>query len=315
MKVLVTGANGFIGSHIVEHLTQLNRAAVAVGRERRFDIVGLDNQRSPFPFDADYEDIRGDTRDRALVRKLVAQADRVIHMAGVLGTSETFEHLEDTTSTNVMGSLHVFEAARDEGKRCVYITVGNDWLNPYSVTKHASAKLAQLINKWQNGKIVVVRGLNAYGPRQKAYPVRKVFPRFAVAALLGLPLEVHDRGNMIIDLVHVRDLARGLTLAALAPECNGLYEHVLDLGTERKTEVLWLARFILEQMKGAVADADIRSVQMRLGEPKDSITLGDVSNSSKYINYRPEIPIETGIPETLRWYAENLDRFPDFSRH
>lgn len=314
MRVLVTGVNGFIGSHIAEYLTALNRDAVAAGHERPFEVIGLDNQRPAFAFDADYEDIRGDTRDKALVRKLVGEADRVIHMAGILGTSETFDFLEETASTNIMGSLHVFEAARDEGKRCVYITVGNDWLNPYSVTKHTSAKLAQLVNKWQNGKIVVVRGLNAYGPRQKAYPVKKVFPMFAVAALTGAPLMVHDKGNMIIDLVHVRDLARGLVLAALAPEQDGLYEHILDLGTERKTEVLWLARFILEQVKGTPDQADIQSVQMRLGEPKDSVTLGDVQNSSKYINYRPEITIEEGIPETLDWYARHLDSFPEFRR-
>jgi nucleoside-diphosphate-sugar epimerase len=233
-------------------------------------------------------------------------------MAGILGTSETIDFLEDTASTNVMGSLNVFEAARDEGKRCVYITVGNDWLNPYSITKQASARLAQMINRWQDGKIVVVRGLNAYGPRQKAYPVRKVFPMFTLSALNGIPLKVHDKGNMIIDLVHVRDLARGLVLAALAPEQDGLYEHVLDLGTERKTEVLWLARYILEQVNGAPADEDIEHVQMRLGEPKDSVTLGDVRNSSKYLSYAPEIPIEEGIPQALAWYAAHLADFPEF---
>jgi nucleoside-diphosphate-sugar epimerase len=312
VRILVTGINGFIGSHIAEHLTRQNRDAAAAGLPARHHIVGLDIRRPAFAFDADYEDLRGDTRDRALVRKLVGEADCVIHMAGVLGTSETMDFLEETSSTNVMGSLNVFEAARDEGKRCVYITVGNDWLNPYSITKQASARLAQMINKWQHGKIVVVRGLNAYGPRQKAYPVRKVFPMFALSALSGIPLRVHDKGNMIIDLVHVRDLARGLVLAALAPEQDGLYEHVLDLGTERKTEVLWLARYILEQVNGGPADTDIEHVQMRLGEPKDSVTLGDVRNSSKYISYVPEIPIEEGIPETLAWYAAHRGEFPEF---
>ena len=313
MRVLVTGINGFIGSHIAEHLTALNRTAAAAGEPAPYEIVGLDKQGPAFAFDADYTDVRGDTRDRSLVRKLVSEADRVIHMAGILGTSETMDFLEETAGSNVMGSLNVFEAARDEGKRCVYITVGNDWLNPYSVTKHTAANLAQMINSWQDGKIVVVRGLNAYGPRQKAYPVRKVFPVFALSALKGLPLRVHDRGNMIIDLVHVRDLARGLVSAMLAPEQPGLFEHIMDLGTERKTEVLWLAKFILEQAKGSFDEADIVSVQMRLGEPKDSVTLGDVTNSSRYIDYRPEIPIEAGIPESLAWYRDHVGEFPDFT--
>lgn len=312
MKILVTGINGFIGSHVAEYLTSLNHTDPGASRPR-YEITGLDNQRAKFPFAAEYTDVRGDIRDQALVRKLVSEADCVIHMAGILGTSETMDYLEETVSTNIAGSLNVFEAVRDEGKRCVYITVGNDWLNPYSITKHTSAKLAQMINRWQCGKIVVVRGLNAYGPRQKAYPVRKVFPMFALSALTGAPLKVHDKGNMIIDLVHVRDLARGLVLAALAPEQAGLYEHIMDLGTERKTEVIWLARYILEQVKGLPRDGDILSVQMRLGEPKDSVTLGDVSNSGKYISYTPEIPIEEGIPETLRWYADHLAEFPEFT--
>lgn len=310
MKVLVTGANGFIGSHIIEYLTAENRRHP---EDPPYEIVGLDNQPPSFAFDGDYLDVRGDTRDGALVRKLVGEADRVIHMAGVLGTAETMDCLEETAGTNVMGSLNVFEAVRDEAKRCVYITVGNDWLNPYSVTKHTSAKLAQMINRWQGGRIVVVRGLNAYGPRQKAYPVKKVFPMFALSALKGLPVRVHDRGNMIIDLVHVRDLARGLVLAMLAPETPALYEHIMDLGTERKTEVLWLARYILEQVNGVPDDRHIDFIQMRIGEPKDSVTLGDVINSNRYINYRPEIPIEEGIPESLEWYRRNVDAFPGFA--
>src|SRR4051794_31150707 len=178
MKVLVTGANGFIGSHIVEYLTEQNRRAVYAGEPSPYEIVGLDNHDPAFAFDGDYKDIRGDTRDAKLVRQLVGEADRIIHMAGILGTAETMDVLEETAGTNIMGSLNVFEAVRDEAKRCVYITVGNDWLNPYSVTKHTSAKIAQMINSWQGGRIVVVRGLNAYGPRQKAYPVKKVFPMF-----------------------------------------------------------------------------------------------------------------------------------------
>lgn len=309
MKVLVTGANGFIGSHIIEYLTTCNHEAI--GRSP-YEIVGLDNRPASFPFVGEYRDVRGDIRDADLVRSLVSDADRVIHMAGVLGTAETMDCLQETASTNIMGSLNVFEAVRDQRKRCVYITVGNDWLNPYSVTKNTSARLSQVINQWQFGKIVIVRGLNAYGPRQKPYPVRKVLPAFALAALRGSPLQVHDRGAMIVDLVHVRDLARGLVLAMIAPECDELYEQIMDLGTERRTEVLWLARHILEQVNGFVDDQQIEFIAMRKGEPKDSVTLGDVVNSGKYIQYTPQISLEQGIPESLAWYQRHLDYFSNF---
>lgn len=308
MKVLVTGGNGFIGSHVIEYLTKVNEHA-----DEKFEIVSLDNHSPVFPFNGIYEDIRGDIRNRKLVYELISQVDKVIHMAGILGTAETIEALEETAGTNIMGSINVFEAVRDMKKRCVYITVGNDWMNPYSLTKHTSAKIAQMINRWQGGKIIVVRGLNAYGPRQKAYPVRKVFPTFALSAIMGIPLQVYSSGNMIVDLVHVRDLARGLVQAMLAPENPEIYDHILDLGTERKTEVLWLAKFILKQVYNEIPENGIKHIDMRLGEPKDSVTLGDISNSSKYIDYTPSIPIEEGIPETIQWYKDNVQLFSKFT--
>jgi nucleoside-diphosphate-sugar epimerase len=247
------------------------------------------------------------------VDQLVKDTDIIIHMAGFLGTAETIDEMEEAASTNILGTLNVLQAAVRHQKRCVYITIGNDWLNPYSVTKNCSKDLALILNQYRGGDIVIVRGLNAYGDRQKAYPVRKVFPTFCLQALKGDPIEIYDEGQQIIDLVHVRDLARGLVLAGLAPEGVALHQHVIDLGTAKKTTVNYLAELVIKEAHGPDVNWKdyIRYLPLREGEPKDSITLGKIERSVDLINYEPEIRLIDGLKEAFGWYKDHLDLFDE----
>jgi nucleoside-diphosphate-sugar epimerase len=179
------------------------------------------------------------------------------------------------------------------------------------VTKNCSKDLALILNQYRNGDIVIVRGLNAYGDRQKAYPVRKVFPTFCLQALKGDPIEIYDEGQQVIDLVHVRDLARGLVLAGTAKEGVALHQHVIDLGTAKKTTVNYLAELVIKEAHGSEVNYKdyIKYLPLREGEPKDSITLGKIERSVDLINYEPEIQLSEGLREAFQWYKDHLNLF------
>jgi UDP-glucose 4-epimerase len=307
-KFLITGCNGFIGSHIVEYLNK------EIENGKDYELVGLDNQDEVFPYNKGVlKDIRGDVRDAELVEKLVQEADYIIHMAGLLGTAETIDYIPEVASVNIVGTLTVLSNAVKYKKRATYITIGNDWLNPYTVTKTCSKDLALILNQYRAGNIVIVRGLNAYGDRQHAYPVRKIFPTFCLEAVKGDKIEIWGDGEQVIDLVHVDDLARGLVLAALAPESPELHKTVIDLGTSIKTTVNKTAELVLKQQYGDNVDwkSFVTYLPLRDGEPKDSITLGKIEKSADLIDYRPEVDLDYGMKQSFDWYKENIGLFDD----
>ena len=116
-------------------------------------------------------------------------------MAAILGTSETVDHPQGTVNSNLLGALNVFEAARKFGVRVTHITVGNYWMNnPYAITKNAAERTAMVFNKNFGSRIAVVRGLNAYGERQKTTPVRKIVPNSPQANYLRALIE-HRKKN------------------------------------------------------------------------------------------------------------------------
>ena len=302
MKVLVTGASGFIGSYVVDNLIS-----------RGVNVIAFDHKqvKSDLPH---VEQYLGDVRDATSVHEAVAISDGVIHLSGVLGTSETIDNPIPAIETNTVGSLNVFDAMRRYKRRGVYITVGNYWFNnSYSITKTAAEQLAWMFNKEHKTEIAVVRALNAYGPRQKAEPVRKIMPNLIIPALLGKPLTVYGDGDQVMDMIHVRDVADVLVRALLVDHNQYMYtpernvDNVVkfEAGTGRTTTVNDIAKIVLDEVGGGVID----HVPMRGGEPRGSVVVGDPNTlRSLYDGNAPElISLEDGVRETVNWYREALN--------
>ena len=148
MKVLVTGGNGFIGGYVCERLAALGHQPLVFDRVLRADREsGVDIGRG---FDL------GDVRNESSVFESVYHADGVIHLAGVLGTQETIANPRPAIETNVLGSLNVFKACELHKKKCVYIAVGNHWMNnPYSISKTTAERFALMLNKERGTQIAV----------------------------------------------------------------------------------------------------------------------------------------------------------------
>lgn len=320
MKVMVTGASGFIGGHVIDNLLARGLEVVAFDRFQKGELL----RPGVFRF-------LGDTRDETSVTEAVAVCDGVIHLAGVLGTSETIDNPVPAVETNIRGSLNVFQAVRQYHKRAVYITVGNYWFNnTYSITKTTAELLAWMFNREHGTKIAVVRALNAYGPRQKALPVRKIMPNFIGQALRGEPITVYGDGEQVMDMIHVEDVADILVRALLVSHDQYSYlpERGVDnlvkfeAGTGRETTVNDIANMVLDAV--AIYGGDrgtIEHVEMRGGEPPRSVVVGDPATLAPLFNgerrdldgkmlveprHSSLITLEEGIEGTVAWYRNQL---------
>ena len=243
-------------------------------------------------------DILGDIRDASAVDLAVSTSDAVMHLAGVLGTQETVDDPLPAIETNILGGLNVFKAIRRYQVPAVNIAAANHWMwNPYSITKKAAERFALMANKEWGTKIALIRGLNVYGPRQKAYPVKKIMPNLIIPVLEGRPIVIYGDGEQVMDMIWVEDVAEILVRALV--QKHGVYESVMDAGTGRKTTVNELAQAVIEMM----GEGTIEHVPMRPGEADHSIVLGDPSTLAP-LNWSPDdfLPLEDGLKRTIASY-------------
>lgn len=269
-RILVTGGSGFIGSAVKRVL------------ERRGDEM--------VPFDHP-----SDVCNRGQLETAVESCDGIIHLAGLLGTSELIGGERHAVDVNVLGAVNVLDAA--QGRPVVQIGTGHrGQLNTYAVTKGCAEDLALIRARVAGEPVNVVRAYHAYGPGQKACPphgksiVRKIIPSFVCRALTGMPLEIWGDGKQLIDLVHVDDV--GLALVAALYEPFGC---VLEAGTGVATSVLDAARLVIELCDSR---SEIVHLPMRPGEPEGDTVVAEAP-------FNPfGIPLRCGLEATIPYYRE-----------
>lgn len=288
MKVLVTGGRGFIGSYVCEELARKGHEPVI-----------FDNRAQVDKF---YERVVADIRDANAVTDAVGHVDGVIHLAGVLGTQETIANPRPAIDVNINGGINIMEACAQYGVPLVNIAVGNYFeFNTYAISKSTVERFLQMYVRERGLNACVVRALNAYGPRQSASApygpskVRKVMPSFINRALDGKPIEVYGDGLQIMDMIHVKDVARTLVAALNAPA--GL---LFEAGTGRRTTVLEIAKAVIAEVGGG----EFIHLPLRPGESPRAEVVGDPSTLSP-LGITPEsmVTLEDGIAETVTWYA------------
>lgn len=244
MKIAVTGGNGFIGKATIA-------AAEAAGHQA-------------WPFDRSTgDDVLGPLGN-------LQGADTVIHLAGLLGTSELFDTPEEAVTANVNGTLRILQWCEKNDAAYVGITMPDVFPSVYTATKVCASRLATAWHHARGVPVSHVRAFNAYGPGQKHGPghPQKVVPTFARAAWEGRPLPIWGDGEQTMDLVHVDDVGRLLVEA-----CSHGDDTVFDAGTGHPVSVNELARFVLETTGST---AGVEHLPMRAGEtPTRIVAHGD----------------------------------------
>lgn len=292
-KILITGGSGFIGSHTIEQ-----------AQKRGLHVIAYDRHNlGQYPDGVEF--FQGDIRDAESIQEAVGKVDYAINLAGILGTQETINNPVPSVQSNIIGAVNFLRACipnKFHSVKAVQIGVGNHWMNnSYSITKDTAIRFCQMFNKEHDTQVAMVRGLNAYGTRQKHKPVRKIVPTFIVKALRGEDIEVYGDGEQIMDMILVQDLANILIDAVVKD--HGNYNKVMDAGTGRRTTVNWVAEQII---KASGSSSKIIHSPMRPGEPENSVVLGD-PETLKPLGDVQLTKFEDAIGEIVDWYRENYN--------
>lgn len=262
-RILVTGGLGFIGGHVMEELANRGYYPVAFDRIMKTDKTMLPN--------CEYEVFLGDIRDKNAVSAAVSTCEAAINLAGLLGTAEAVDNPFPAAEANILGGLNFLEACREHKKRGVQIAVGNHFMNnTYSITKTTVERFALMYNKEHGTQIAVVRGLNAFGERQKHKPIRKITPNFMTKALRGEKITIFGSGESVMDMIYVKDLAKILVEALVNP--NVRFDTVYSAGSGVDTTVNEIAD-IINEVTGN--EAGVEHIEMRAGETDHSVVLGE----------------------------------------
>jgi nucleoside-diphosphate-sugar epimerase len=254
MIVGVTGGAGFIGSWICDELEKRGHTPYVLDHRGRLEHGML-----------------GDVRDMTIVMEFAAHVDAIIHLAAVLGTTETIDAPHASAETNIMGALNVFEAASRYDLPMVFAAVGNANIarGTYCITKSCGERFVHMYREDRGLRVTSVRPMNAYGPRQSApspygsAKVRKIVPSFITSALSGEAMRLYGGGTQYSDTVWVGDVAKVFVTALEEAAKGNVPTHPIDVGNLNPYTVLDVAQEIQKHIPDAVID----NVPMRTGEP------------------------------------------------
>jgi len=315
--VLVTGAGGFIGSHLTERLVALGARVRAFVRYNSRHDVGLLAMLPPSLL-REVEVVQGDLRDAEAVREAFTGIEVAFHLGALIGIPYSYLHPREVVETNVLGTLNVLIAARDKGvARLVHTSTSEVYgtasyapidethplqgQSPYSASKIGADKLAESFHKSYGVPVAIIRPFNTYGPRQSA---RAVIPTIITQALTRDKIllgNLHPKR----DFTYIDDTVEAFLRMAECPHSVG---EVVNVGSGREISVGELARLILSLIgKEARIETDPR--RLRPAESEVKRLLADNRKAKKLLGWQPTITLEEGLRRTIEWIAQNLDRY------
>ena len=314
MRILVTGAAGFIGSNFVRRLlagTYPGHDNTSVTVLDKLTYAGVLANLDPVALSPRYTFVEGDICDGDLLADLVPGHDATVHFAAESHVDRSITGASDFVLTNVLGTQKLLQAALDAGVgRFVHVSTdevygsidAGSWPedhplapnSPYSASKASSDLLARSYFRTFGLDVVITRCSNNYGPYQ--FP-EKVIPLFITNLMEGLPVPLYGDGLNVRDWLHVDDHCRGIQLVLDGGRAGEIYNigGGTELTNKELTHRLLAAMGAGEQMIQPVAD--------RKGHDRRYSV--DISKISDELGYRPQVDFESGLADTIAWYRQN----------
>lgn len=317
--VFVTGADGFIGSHLVEALVKAGANVRALVYYNSWNSIGW---LSDVPADVlkEVEIFAGDVRDGERIKEGVAGASHVFHLASLIGIPYSYEAPQSYLDTNIGGTLNVLEACRRSDKlvRLVHTSTSEVYgtaqtvpiaeshplvgQSPYSATKIGADKLAESFYRSFGLPVVTARPFNTFGPRQTA---RAVIPTIASQLLAGAKELKLGALTPTRDFNYVKDTAAGLLAIATCKAAEG---EVLNIGTGEEWSIEQTARYMFEITQREIPIV-CESERIRPTASEVNRLVADASRLRSLTGWRPATGFREGLRQTIDWIKNNRNHF------
>lgn len=317
-KVLVTGADGFIGSHLTESLLERGYEVKAFVYYNSFNNWGwLDIL--PKEKLSQIEIFSGDIRDPNGVREAMRGVDGVFHLAALIAIPFSYHSPDSYVDTNIKGTLNVLQAARELGTERIMVTSTSEVYgtaqyvpidekhpfqgqSPYSATKIGADRLAESFYRSFNLPVSIVRPFNTYGPRQSA---RAVIPTIITQLLAGKEEIKLGSLSPTRDFNFVKDTAAGFIAIAESDKTIG---EEINIATQQEISIGDLAQEIIRQIN---PNARIICDEQRLRPERSEVNrlLGANAKIKQLTMWEPKYTFEQGIHETIGWIQENINYY------
>ena len=317
-KILVSGAGGFIGSHLTEYLIEQGHKVRAFVRYNSCNFWGwLEKSK----YIDNIEIYSGDIRDYDSVYESIKGIDYVFHLAALIGIPYSYHSPLAYIKTNIEGTYNILQAARElKIKRVVHISTSEVYgtaqyvpidekhpinpQSPYAASKASADYLAKSFYLSFDLPVTIVRPFNTFGPRQSA---RAVIPTIISQALSGKKEIELGNLNSSRDFSYVLDTVEGIYKIGLHPDTLG---EVVNIGTGKDISVRDLVTLISKLTK---VDLKVRVDSKRIRPEKSEVQrlICDYSKANNLTGWKPCYTLEEGLEKTIAWFKENLEIYKD----
>lgn len=314
-RVLVTGAGGFIGSHLVEHL--VSHGAV-VRTLVHYNALGRSGWLDSSPCRDHVEIVVGELCDRDSVAGATKGAEVVFHLGALIAIPYSYQAPLSFIKTNVEGTLNVLQAAREANVvRVVHTSTSEVYgtarrvpideshrlqaQSPYAASKIAADKLAETFYLSYGLPVVTVRPFNTFGPRQSA---RAVVPTIVTQCIAGKTVRLGNVGPTR-DLNYVTDIVDGFYRAAIAPEVAG---RTINLGSGLEISIRDVVDLVANLM-GREVETVTEPVRVRPATSEVERLVADNALARSLLGWRPTISLEEGLRRTIDWFEKHMDSY------
>ena len=319
-RILVTGADGFIGSHLVEALVVQGAKVRAFVYYNSFNSWGwLDT--IPSHIINEMEIVAGDIRDPHGVECALYKCDQVFHLAALIAIPFSYNSPDNYVETNIKGTLNILQAARKIGLEKVLVTSTSEVYgtakyvpidenhpfqgqSPYSATKIGADRLAESFWKSFNLPVTIVRPFNTFGPRQSA---RAIIPTIITQLLNGASSIKLGALQPTRDLLYVKDTVQGFIEISKSDKTVG---EEINISTQSEISIGDLAMRIINLINPS-ATISVDSQRLRPDKSEVERLLGKNEKIKSLTNWQPQYDLTHGLSETIRWFRDpyNLNKY------